>query len=287
MGDHLELSSVGTLEDDENDFESNVLYAPNNFRPTCNGYCIRGPRIKELDVQLLMMFIYILTLVGFGLIGGLLLFKYFPLLVIMPLCYVAADFWCFLMVSCSDPGISPPSSQLYIPRAPSERVCKVCNIKQEPETRHCHLCNACIHQLDHHCGITGTCIGARNRIHFSFLFFFYSTSFFTMLIGLIFAGVCTSVANQESFNGSFSAGIETCAKILGFVELALFLFAFGSYVLLVFSCFGSSFEDSRMLRFYRIVCRNPTARDGLVTVDVETKPLCSSLFHYPPRHYNN
>ncbi|GBG26420.1 Palmitoyltransferase [Hondaea fermentalgiana] len=191
----------------------------------------------------------------------------------MPLVFIALDFTAFMLTGCTDPGVVTPQPDRGTTPDPSRRFCNTCNVYQDDNQRHCSFCNACVRELDHHCGVTGTCIGARNKVHFMMLFFYYMMSFWSLVTAIVYIAICTTLSTSSGFDGSFSPAVEISAHAFGILFVVVAVASAGFWFLAYFDMLG----DCGMC-VYRIFCCVPMARRGssLVATDLEREPACGA-----------
>jgi len=236
----------------------------------CGGACVTGPPEEDCNFQRAMIFVFVFVFIAYAVVSGLFLFEYFPILGAMPLVYLLLDFLAFCLTGCTDPGVVPPQPDPGVTADPSKRYCTICHVYQEDGQRHCRFCNACIRELDHHCGVTGTCIGARNKVHFSMLFFYYMMSVWSLIIGVAYIAICTTLSSSSGFDGSFPQAVTISARVLGIVLLVLAVVSFAFWFLAYFDLLG------RCPCIYNICCCIPGGRRGsnLFITDIEREPGC-------------
>jgi hypothetical protein len=261
-------------------------------RVYCGGACVTGPAeggceesaqeegeedstgAWELcNVQSCFFLLFALALVGYGLVGGVMLAPYYPVLYALPLCLIALDLVAFALCACTDPGVVPPKPDLGAEAPPGNvRFCRKCNHVQEETTRHCSYCDACIRELDHHCGITGQCVGARNKVHFTALWHLYLVAFWSMVAGIVFSALCYVQSRAAGFDGVFSPMLDIAAKCATVLMALLLALALLLYPLAYFGALGGRCGDclSRCLR-------PPMGRRGapICSTAIPRVPICS------------
>ena len=151
-----------------------------------------------------------------GLIGNLLFYIYFVLLVFFFIIYI------FLLIK--DPGLQKQNNLDYLENLINENIdlhkyCYKCFTKKTKTSKHCIICDRCYEKFDHHCYWINKCVAKNN---FSlFLFFLIETAFYLIiaLIINILSLINISDVNDQNFEidnytkKSWNFFSDACKKI--------------------------------------------------------------------------
>ena len=150
-------------------------------------------------ISILIIFVSILPIFfnkNNNLLGNLLFYIYFALLVLFFIIYI------FLLVR--DPGLQKKNNLDFLENLINKNIdltkyCYKCFIKKTRTSKHCIVCDRCYEKFDHHCYWINKCV-AKNNFPI-FLFFLFETTLYltiTLVINIL-SLININAVNNENF----------------------------------------------------------------------------------------